>query len=176
MKFLALFVLVLASCGCATTPRPVGHTDRQRGLPEDYFDSQQGCFAAWQDVLDDWVRVTGGVRGTLQETRRITAADERSVLSRTIQRVWRMQAYGGGHDQRSIVLQFSDALDKIGPNASLPQECTTIIWLQPLLVETPGVFSEGARDKLLEAAPSGAREDTRIFSKWLLYGILTAEP
>jgi len=176
MKRLLLICLSLVVSGCVTTVSPRAMPSQaQRGLPADYFDSRQGCFDAWAEILDSWVKATGGVRGSLHETRRITAADGTSVLSRIMQRVWVLQARGGASDDRSIVLQFSEALEDVAPDA-VPDECATIVWLQPLLIERSKAFTEGAEEELRSAAPPEALQDSRSFSNWLLMQMLTRSP
>jgi hypothetical protein len=143
---------------------------------DDIFAVRQECIYAWQDMLGEWASATGGIEGTLAETRAGIRDDPNSKISRIVQRVWSKQAAGGGKDWMSVAEQLDSAIREVVTSPALPEECASLTWLQPLLVETPGVFSEGAKEKLLETAPSESREETRIFSKWLLYGILTAEP
>ncbi|WP_367345820.1 hypothetical protein [Stenotrophomonas bentonitica] len=177
MKNLILVVLSVVVPGCAVASRQEAvdyHTNT--GLPADYFSSQQGCFDAWQEVLNNWVKTTGGVRGSLQETRQVIAEDRESMLSRVIQRVWAMQARGGGSDNQSIVLQFSSAVNEVADNRILPRECATIVWLQPLFVEDSGVFASGANEELRAVSPPEARRDSRSFSYWLLMRMLERGP
>lgn len=175
MKRLFLICLALVVSGCVTTVSPGAMPSQaQRGLPADYFESQQGCFDAWAEILDSWVKTTGGVRGSLQETRRITA-DGTSVLSRIMQRAWVLQARGGASDDRSIVLQFSEALEDVAPDA-VPDECVTIVWLQPLLIERSEASTEGVEEELRAVAPPEALQDSRSFSNWLLMQMLTRSP
>jgi len=92
-------------------------------------------------MLVEWATATGGVQGTLDEIRNRTRSDQRSALSRIIHRVWSKQAQGGKSDWMSVAEQLDASIGEIVRDPPLPDECISVTWLQPLLIETPGVFS-----------------------------------
>lgn len=167
--------IILASCASAGRTAPAANEDASAKLME-VLEARSQCISAWQGMIVDWSAATGGVPGSLEEIRARTRDDHRSTLSRIIQRVWRKQADGGRSDWMSLLTQLDESIGEVLVDASLPEDCASFSWLQPLLVETPGVFADGAREKLLAAAPAGVREESQIFSTWLLYGLLTEEP
>jgi len=57
----------------------------------------------------------------------------------------------------------------------VPYDCRTIIWLRPLLTETPETFAAGAKQALLNEAPVADRIDNYTFSGWLIIGLLAPQ-
>ena len=166
-----LFPVVLMLCGCSAARHSVAAEANRAGLPADYFSQQERCFDAWQAVVDDWIAGGGGMRKTVSETRQAIARDERSKLALIIRGVWKKRANSASADHGKLVAIFGSVASR-----EMPEGCSSIIWLQPLLVEPSGVIPEDARVSLLAEAPIDARESSRRFGQWLSFALLTPEP
>lgn len=163
--FVLLFLLV---CGCANTSSPAsGYQGDEIVIPTSYFSGQERCFLAWQELLDEWVAINGGMRHSVRETRLVIAEDEDSALSRLFRKVWLQLGGSTSVDARDVALAFEAVASE-----EVLAGCGSIVWLQPLLVETPSVLTEEVLESLLEEAPKQAREDSRTFSRWLSYELL----
>lgn len=164
-------------CGCSTVGEVVEDPD------DDYaahlsrvFATQRQCVNGWYAVLSEWADATGGVQGTIAETRARIAADDRSRLSKVIQRVWRMQRKGKRGDRMDRGLVFQSEASRLVREIGMPDECSSIIWVSGVLLQEPEFFAEGARDQVLSAAPPKALDHFDWQSSWLFDGLLAREP
>lgn len=170
MKRGIFVVLAALMCGCASQGPMAAAKNGEAVLSSEYFSSQERCFNAWQALVDEWITGGGGIRSTISDTRRLIAQDKRTQLSRLFRDAWKKQSSasaGQWKSFRATALAFESIVTD-----EVPSGCGSIVWLQPLLVETPGVFAEGAKEALLAEAPVDAREDSRTFSMWLTYMLL----
>lgn len=169
MKHLSiLLAMTLALCvGCAST----GNADsRATSLLLGVFDSQRQCYDAWATILDEWIKQTGGLRPGLEASRRMIAEDNRTELSRLIRATWKRLGSPDHVSARDISVAFTEILGD-----QVPYDCRTIIWLRPLLTETPETFAAGAKQALLNEAPVADRIDNYTFSGWLIIGLLAPQ-
>lgn len=176
-KMLLGAVMVAVLGGCASVGEVAEDPD------DDYaehlsrvFATQRQCANGWYAVLSEWADATGGVQGTIAETRARIAADDRSRLSKVIQRVWRLQRKGKRGDRMDRGLLFQSEASGLVREIGMPDECSSIIWVSGVLSQEPEFFAEGARDQVLSAAPPEALDHFDWQSSWLFDGLLVREP
>jgi len=161
-------VAALVLCaGCASSDS--SHA-RATSLPLDYFDSQQRCYAAWTNILDQWIKQTGGLRPSVDASRRMIAQDTKTDLSRLIRATWKKL----GNPQQATSIDIASAFSSVVTD-EVPPDCRTIIWLRPLLTEVPETFAAGAKQALLNEAPVNDRVGDHAFSAWLILQLLAPE-
>jgi len=166
-----LFFCMSFLCGCMVKHDAVlAEEDQADGLVG-YLSEQKRCVGAWRSVIDDWVENGGGIRSTVSETRQALARDEKSKLALIIRQVWKKQSRLVSVDHRKAALIFDTVASR-----EMTEECSSIIWLQALLVEPTGVIPEDVMASLLAEAPIEVRDDSRKFGQWLSYELLTPEP
>ncbi|MBW8852313.1 MAG: hypothetical protein JF600_16190 [Xanthomonadales bacterium] len=169
-KYLLFFCAVFL-CGCMVKHDAVLAEEGQADGLVGYLSEQKRCVSAWRSVIDDWVENGGGIRSTVSETRQAIARDERSKLALIIRQVWKRQSRSVSVDHRKTALIFDTVASR-----EMTEECSSIIWLQALLVEPTGVIPENVMASLLAEAPIEVRDDSRKFGLWLSYELLTPEP
>jgi hypothetical protein len=96
VKNLLLFVLMVAACSNAGS-RQESDMQEDSGLDAaaKIADQQSGCFMEWRRLVEEWNRESGGVAGTLVETRQRIARDSKSAFSAFVRDVWASQIKAG---------------------------------------------------------------------------------
>jgi hypothetical protein len=162
--------LFLSLGGCAGPMNAIDLEKKEEMLPADYFSSQQKCFDAWQEIVDEWTFNGGKILGTLDETRRVLRKDDKSRLSLLFKKVWEKQSPGIPYvepSNKEISLIFNSSVSD-----EVPEECGSIVWIQEVFAQADGALSSDDKNALIMVAPQSARADDRSFSRWLLYGLL----
>ncbi|WP_312320640.1 hypothetical protein [Stenotrophomonas sp.] len=168
----SMLAVLAITCGCSSVSQPSIRSGHDPLFPEGYLETQSLCIDAWDEVIKEWVVSTGGFRKTIDETRHGIAMDKSSRLSRIIQKVWSARGYQGDEGWISVTDKLNSAIAEVAADGGIPRVCSSYSWLHPLWVEVPGVFSEGAEQALLAAAPPEASGSSRALSRWLLLSLL----
>lgn len=169
MKYASAF-LVAAFVLCGGCASSGGYGARAKSLPSDYFDGQQRCYAAWTNILDQWIKQTGGLRPSLEASRQMIAEDTHTDLSRLIRATWKKL----GNPQQATSSDIAFAFASVVTD-EVPPDCRPLIWLRPLLTEVPETFAPGAKQVLLMKAPAADRVGDNAFSGWLILQLLAPE-
>lgn len=171
MKGTFCALLVIFAGGCASAPPALVD---QLSAP-DLVMPDEACFREWDPIMEEWFARQGGMSGSTASIRKAISGDSSSRFSRLVQMVWAAQnsldSDASEVPQEKIYEIFSDAVAR-ELKTDVSADCTSIIWIKPLLVETPGAFVSGAKSHLLAEAPPSARVDDRAFSNWLTRAIM----
>jgi hypothetical protein len=141
------------------------------GLPSDYFQAQQECLSAWNEVVKEWISNGGAISGNLDETRQFIRKDNKSRLSLIFKRTWEQQLAlqeGGPLSRQQLSTAFSSAI-----RTEVPEQCGSVVWIQDMFTTADDVVSTDAKNGLLMSAPVDAKvDDDRALSRWIVYDLL----
>jgi hypothetical protein len=128
----AAFISFVSSCGSIST-------NGDDVIQAEYFRQNAICINAWTSLMDEWKKNGGGLKDSIQETRRQISNDNTSVLSVLIRKSWEKQRdfdllvrIGEWPVSADKLRKTSDSFEEVIGN-QVPDECKSIIWLDPLL-------------------------------------------
>ena len=136
----------------------------------------EACFRQWDPIMQEWLYAQGGMASSIPAIHESILRDRSTRFSRVVKSVWRSQESKAHEtwppDQITLSRYFTEAVSN-ELRDSVTNQCRSPAWIKPLLVETPGAFSSGAKKRLLHVAPEKAGADDRNFAHWLTYEILS---